>query len=387
MTAAQLGREPYRLFFSAGVLAGIVGVLLWPIHFAGWLEFYPGQMHGRLMTFGLFGGFILGFLGTSLPRLLSVPPLRLWQTVFLLALQMALTTAYAFGAMLAGDALVLLNIIFFSLLMGAGFVQRRDNPPPGFVLLLFAFLSVLVGALLAVLEPFTEMDSRWIALQRLLTTQGFVLLPILGIGPFLLPRFFGKASTHEFPESLQCSKDWMRKALFATWAGVLILGSFAMEAFGAQRAGYAVRFAVTLGYLLAEVPFHGRAKVPSASGNWIRISLFFVCGGLLAVALLPAYRVGWLHLTLVGGFAVTTFVVASRVVFGHSGRFDLLRRNGWLTTSVVLMLAGMATRVSGDLWPHILPTHYSYGALLWIAGVVLWSAYVLPKTFVGENEN
>jgi hypothetical protein len=50
------------------------------------------------------------------------------------------------------------------------------------------------------------------------------------------------------------------------------------------------------------------------------------------------------------------------------------------------MLLGMATRISGDFWPKILASHYNYGALLWIAGVVLWAIYVLPKVLVVEKE-
>jgi hypothetical protein len=43
------------------------------------------------------------------------------------------------------------------------------------------------------------------------------------------------------------------------------------------------------------------------------------------------------------------------------------------------MLLGMATRLSGDLWPRLLVSHYSYGALLWVLGVLIWGLKVLPK--------
>ena len=50
------------------------------------------------------------------------------------------------------------------------------------------------------------------------------------------------------------------------------------------------------------------------------------------------------------------------------------------------MLFGMATRISGDFLPRIMASHYTYGALTWIIGVLIWSAYVLPKTLVADNE-
>ena len=105
------------------------------------------------------------------------------------------------------------------------------------------------------------------------------------------------------------------------------------------------------------------------------------------IAAFPAFRVSLLHLTLIGGFAVITFTVATRVVFGHSGNLEKLKsRNGWLLVAVGLMLFGMATRISGDLWPKIMAYHYIYGAVLWIAGVLLWSSCVLPKVLRVETE-
>jgi uncharacterized protein involved in response to NO len=94
-----------------------------------------------------------------------------------------------------------------------------------------------------------------------------------------------------------------------------------------------------------------------------------------------------LHLTLIGGFAIITFVVATRVVFGHSGNLDRLKGpNRWLLVAVGLMLFAMATRISGDFWPAIMASHYIYGAVIWICGVLLWSFYVLPKVRQVEEE-
>ena len=61
--------EPYRVFFPLGMLAGIWGVLMWPMFYAGWLKFYPGEAHTRMMIGGFMGAFVLGFLGTAFPRL------------------------------------------------------------------------------------------------------------------------------------------------------------------------------------------------------------------------------------------------------------------------------------------------------------------------------
>jgi uncharacterized protein involved in response to NO len=387
ITLAAMAVEPFRLFFPAGVLAGIVGVALWPLHFVGALELYPGQNHARIMACGLFGAFIFGFLGTAMPRMLSAQPLRVFQVVPLVLLHAAMVIAFACSKIFVGDVLFLSILVMFVSLMLSRAKQRKDTPPPGFILVGLSFLSVGAGTVLAVLQHFRELDPSWVMLQRLLSYQGFILLPILGIGPFILPRLFGMQSQHDFPEMRIPIGAWWRKAGLAFGAGALVIGSFFIEANGWYRTAYALRFATALTYILIEMPFH-RAPVVNPLGIGVRIAFAGIVAGFLAVAIFPAYRVGLLHLTLVGGFAVITFVVATRVVFGHSGNGARLKeRNRWLLVAIGLMLFGMATRISGDFWPKILPSHYIYGALLWIAGVLLWAVYVLPKVLIGDTED
>src|SRR6188474_3167326 len=88
-------KEPFRIFFNQAIVAGVLGVALWPLHFWGAMESYPGIPHVRVMVFGFFGGFIFGFLGTALPRMLSAEPLRVWQVLTLLLLHAAMVVTYA----------------------------------------------------------------------------------------------------------------------------------------------------------------------------------------------------------------------------------------------------------------------------------------------------
>ena len=384
----DLGREPFRIFFPAGVLAGIVGVSLWPLYFTGRLEFYPGLGHARIMAYGLFGGFIFGFLGTAMPRMLGAKPLRVIEVLPLVLGHGAMVASFAATKLFLGDVLFLVLLGAFVGCMSIRATQRKDTPPPGFVLVGLAFLSVAAGGVLAIVEHYRDLDAFWVLLQRLLSSQGFVLLPILGIGPFILPRFFGMQSQHDFPEALVPAAGWLKKALIAFGAGVIIIASFFLEAAGWHRIAYGLRFVTTLVYLLLELPLHRAPKATNALGACIRIAFLGVLAGFFAVSLFPAYRVSLLHLTLIGGFAVITFVVATRVAFGHSGNLALLKaRNAWLLIAVGLMLFGMATRISGDFWLKILPSHYTYGSLIWIAGITLWAGYVLPKVLIADTED
>ena len=387
VTREDIGKEPFRIFFPAGVVAGIIGVALWPLHFLGVVSYYPGQAHVRLMAYGFFGAFIFGFLGTALPRMLSARPLGFRNVMMLAGLYCWVVGTFSFGKILWGDVFLLVLLLFFLGLVVTRAASRKDTPPPGFVLVGLAWLCVLTGAVLAVAQSRMELPVFWVNLQRLLSSQGFVLLPILGIGPFLLPRFFGLESTHDFPEMQRPSGLWMRKALFALGTGCVIIVSFLLEARGDFRIAHGIRFVASLVYLAVEFPFAKAPKLASALGASLHLAFAILLTGFLTVTFFPEYRVGLLHLTLVGGFAVITFVVATRVVFGHSGNLQKLKTgNWWLIAAVGMMLFGMATRISGDFWPKIMASHYNYGALMWAGGVFLWAVKVLPKVRWIEKE-
>jgi hypothetical protein len=249
------------------------------------------------------------------------------------------------------------------------------------VLVALAIVCVLTGGGLGLWQHYEpELDSYWVILQRLLSYQGFVLLPILGVGPFILPRFFGLQSPHDFPEMHLPTGAWIKKASLALGVGVLIIGSFFVEVSGWPRVAHAIRGLTTVAYLLLEFPFHRAPKASNALGASLRLAFLTLVGGFGALVFFPVHRIGLLHLTLIGGFAVITLVVATRVVYGHSGNIERLRGpNRWLFAAVTLMLLAMATRISGDLWPAVMASHYTYGALLWLGAVLFWAVYVLPK--------
>jgi uncharacterized protein involved in response to NO len=385
--------EPYRVMFPLAVLAGIFGAALWPLHLGGLTEQYPGIAHARLMAHGFFGGFIFGFLGTAGPRMLSAPPLRGFETCLIAAGHAAMVIAYGTGAIGAGDALFLFLLGSVATMLGLRARQRKDTPPPGFVLVGLAFLVGAAGAALGLLESGMEEAPRWAPLQRLFSYQGFVLLPILGVGPFILPRFGGWKSAHDFPEMLKPSPAWTRKALLALGVGVVVVATFFLEAAGWHRLAHALRFAAVSAHLLIELPL-ARQRMPGGKGAHpalvfvLRSALVSIALGYLAVAVFPEYRVGLLHLALVGGFAALTLVVATRVLYGHGGNLPLLaQRKRWLIVVFVLMFIGMATRISGDLWPKVMASHYVYGSALWILGVVLWAARSLPQALIAEPED
>lgn len=383
----ELTREPFRVFFPLGILLGVLGVSLWPLHFLGVLPSYPGVAHARLMAHGFFGCFVFGFLGTALPRMLGTRPIPPAVITLLLALQATAMALQVTGLTAGADAVFLGALVLLAAVLAVRFRTRTDLPPPGFVLAALGLLCVVAGLLLGLAPVADEADAGRIVLQSRLVYQGFLLLPVLGVGGFIFPGLLGATNRHDFPEMRRPDGAWRAKAAEALAVGLLIVASFFLEVRGAVSLAHALRFGAAAFYLFRQVPLYESAGRRSTVSNGLRAGLVLMLAGLLAVALLPQWRVALLHLTFASGLVLVTLAVATRVLFGHSGQPQRLHaRNVWLIVAFALLFTATLTRITGDFVPRILPTHYSYGALMWAAGALLWAWQALPAVLVADRE-
>jgi Uncharacterized protein involved in response to NO len=379
--------EPFRLFFPLGTLFAILGVALWPLYVWGFTASYPGQMHARIMIEGFLACFVMGFLGTALPRLLETPGVTLYETLVCAALLTAAGVMHLAGRPVAGDLLFLLGVLLFVAVLGVRFMMRRDTPPPGFVLVGLGLVCALTGTVLFLIpEIAPARAAAWQpGMARLLLYQGFLLLPVMGVGPFLLPRFFQVPSRHAFPESYFVPRGWWPRALTALGCGVAVLAGCALEADGSVRAGAVLRAVAVGGYFAAEMPFRGRAHDGGTLAFGVRTALFCIPAGYVLAAVFPGWSVSWLHVVFISGLGLLTLLVAARVVYGHGGQLELLRGPlRWMRVVIGLVGLAMLTRVGADGMPGVRMSHYAYAAVVWMAAVGVWAVFVLR--FVGRAE-
>jgi uncharacterized protein involved in response to NO len=217
--------------------------------------------------------------------------------------------------------------------------------------------------------------------------QGWVLLLILGIGGFLLPRFLGMPR-HEEPESRTPPPGWKPRALFALGVGAIITATLAVEPWWPRPGALAaVRCAAATLYLGATVPWM-RASIPNVTLTLaLRAALAFLVAGLIFPLCWPLQRVAGLHIVFLGGFSLMTFTVATRVVLGHSGFSHLFpTRLLFLASTATLIIAATALRAIGDFLP-LARAHWLNGAsYLWMLAVAIWAWRVLPKVRIAESE-
>jgi len=382
------GGEPFRLLFPLGALMGVIGVMLWPAHVWGSTA-YPLLSHAGIMIQCFLTSFVVGFLGTALPRLLDVSKFRLGASIGFAGTILTIAILHLAGKYKIADCVFLALMLVFvgSLIVRAR--KRKDIPPPGFVLVLFGMLSAMLGVSLQILFNIWPdcLPPQYFVLAKRLLQQGFLLLPIMGIGAFLLPRFFGLPSRQNFPESLKPPPGWWRRAAFAAVCGLCVLISFCLEAWGLLRAAWLIRAGAILVYFYREVPVH-QAAFSRGSLAWsLRIALTAIPVGYIAMAWLPAWHVSLIHIVFIGGFTLLTFTVATRVVLGHSGQSDKFSRPlKSIAIMAGLFLLSMATRVSADWMPEIRMSHYAYASLAWAAAALVWSIYILPSVRIADRE-
>ncbi|MGJ8655282.1 MAG: NnrS family protein [Akkermansiaceae bacterium] len=370
----RVASEPYRVFFPVAILASVLGVMMWPMYYGEYLGFYPLLGHARVMIEGFVGGFAVGFLGTALPKMLGVAGFRLWQVLVMLVLHVGLCVAHLVGEWRVGDGLFVgLMLVLFGCVVPR-VLGRKESPPAGMVLAGMGLLCGVFGAFWGAFLLDIGGENGFLFSQRLLY-QGFILLPLLGVGSFMFPMILGTEDDGELS-----GRDWRRRACWAWIVGVLIVGSYYVEVMGYAREMSWCRLVVAGWWLFGACGCLRWKISKGVMAHGLRAGVGCLLLALLARGVMEHYRVTLDHILYIGGFGLITMIVATRVIFGHSGQGDKFKR--WLKPLVVcvaLVLLAMATRVSADFIPVMRVSHHVYAAVCWVVVSVIWGVAVLPS--------
>jgi uncharacterized protein involved in response to NO len=375
LRVADICAEPFRVFFPLGLALGVVGVALWPAYYGGRLNFYPAASHARLMIEGFMASFIVGFLGTAGPRITSTAAFSRVEIFTLLTLDLLAAGLHCGGSNRAGDTVFVLFLLVFAVALGKRFARRQDWPPPNFVLVALGLLNGIIGSAL-VARYGDAVYSQPYRLGAALLEQAFVLLPILGVAPFLLPRLLDVPRSDDLPEGRALPPRWIVRALFAVFIGLVIDASLFIETGGATAVGAWLRVIAISAYLALRIPKRGRSFL----GDSLRVGIATVVLAFVVEALWPHLGVAALHIVFITGFGFIVMTVAVRVVYGHSGNAHLFtKRLPFFVSVAVLMFLAMISRYVADVAPQARAIHLVAAASCWLAGAVIWAVKVLPK--------
>jgi uncharacterized protein involved in response to NO len=365
--------EPYRLLFPLGVLLGLVAVSLWPLFVYKAIHTYPGIPHARMMIEGFAACFILGFLGTALPHMLAAPRFTLPEILAWCAGLSGACLLHLSGRPVAGDLAFAFTLVLFLGCVAARALRRTDRPPPGLITVMLGLVSAIAGASLQALYLHAALPALLHPFSRLLLNQAFLLLPVMGVGAYILPVFIGYPRRQSAPLLERTPGAWTREALSMAAFGLALIAGMALEAAGFARTGNLLRGLVLLLFLARHLPVHRRQQNPGTMAWLTRLAMMAMPVGFLLLAAWPRAPLAWLHILYLNGLGLLITAVATRVIVAHGG-FQHLFPARWPALWWVfgLITLAMATRVSADWMPDSRFTHYAYAALSWIGAMLLW---------------
>ena len=365
--------EPFRLFFPAGILASVIGVSMWPLLYAGALEFYPGEAHARLMVECFVGAFAIGFISTAFPKMIGSPPLTWQELALVLIILLGCIAGHATNNLVAGDSCFLAMWILLIMCLATRFCFFRDSlPPPGFVLVAMGACAGITGVTFLLVGRIIQLTGFQQTLAKLLLYEGFLLGPILGVGGFLFARFFNDGR-------IESRSSGNRRAAICVGVALAVLATYIIEAAGISRWAPMLRAAIAGSFLFSQVRLFHRGAVTGSLSTLLRLAICCLLIGMVIYGWFPYARgVAVKHVLFIGGFGLLVLSVASRVVWGHSGNIELATgKRGSLRIILWVVVVTLATRVVAEFIPTIRVSHHIYAALLWVVAVAVWSWAVL----------
>lgn len=361
-----MASDPYKPHFFLGILAGILGVLIWPLYLWGMIG-YPLYSHKHLMLQGMFFSFVSGFLMTALPRMSGSRPASIIETRTSVALILTSCSFMLAQVQLLAKIISLFQVLFLLIFIARRFLQKTQSPPSGFIFVPFGLGWLLFGFFIETLEAWAP-ELVGVSLSRLALVgleQAFLLNLILGIGSRLVP-FLTRVETRD-PATV-CKSD---KAWFLALAMILNI-NFTFSQLVPQQAYYTIQILVLLFGAWKSLLIFRPTKEVTFQGIGIRASVWCMIAGYVALAFLPDQRTSLLHILFIAGYTLITLMIATRVVLAHGG-FSLIPevRSLALGSLIVLLIVAAVARGSGYLLT---------AAVLWILAVSVWTVSIGCKT-------
>ena len=365
---------------------GIAGVSVWPLYHWGAVNGYNGRSHAFVQTDCFLYAFIVGFLWTALPRFTGTSTPSRTTQYFVACLLVTAAAAFEFQYFRAGHLIFVAVHATVIAVAARRFIRRQHPPPETFVLVGLGLLSGMGGAILAAGIAWDWIPLQLDVLGRRLLTEGMVMLLVLGIGGFLGPRLLGFEKLPNFQnlEKLsgkEKSRFYMKQSrtLYAI-AGVLILLSLVVEYGWSVPSAAWLRAAAGTSLVLVNVRPWRKPATRTTLAWCVWIAHWFLIAALAIAAIVPKYRIDFLHIMFMGAFTLLILAVGTRVVLSHGGHGSGEEIRSWpLRIGIATVITAMLARIAAPFVPSSYFSHLAWAGVLWIAGMGIWGVYLYRR--------
>jgi uncharacterized protein involved in response to NO len=309
--------DPYRVLFPVGIASALAGLVPWILVAMRVPIPYPGAAHAVLMVQGFELAFVCGFLLTAMPAFTHGPRCSPAELGALTALVGAHVVLRALDVPAAAWA-------FLAALAALGFVLARRvrpgeaAPPEEFLLVGTGVALGLAGAVVEVMVSLGRLPEAAERAGVRCISLGMLPALVLGLGGLLVPTFARMSDPLTIAGIAKAGDRQRRRAFVVTVAALLVLAvnldftGFVVPA--AWCRALAAIASTQLAWKLWRPPGRrDRLSWSIWSAGWA------VTLGFVAAAMWPLHRVEAWHVAFVGGYALLTLGIGTRVVVSHGG--------------------------------------------------------------------
>ncbi len=378
-TSHRVRREPYRLFFPLGVALAWAGILHWLLHAIRLIPEYRPIFHAMTQVQGFLTCMAAGFVFTMLPRRTQSLPAAGWQITATAALP-CVTVAAAWWQRwnLSQLAWLLTGLLLaeFALRRLYGSSSGR-RPPVGFVWIPAGLSMGVIGASISLVYGRLDPALAWLhTVASGLVLQGLFIGFILGAGTLAIPLM----TRDDGPPDMR-SAPADAPALAAHLVAITAIGaSFWVEATVSLRGALLLRGLVIVAVYLFALDMWQPPTRPGWNAPAIWFAAWLVPAGYLTAAAFPAVAIAGLHLTFIGGFSLLALLISTQVILGHGGFTHLRLGKPWIVPTLILsMLAAIGFRAAMELDPRRFFVWMAAAAVVFLAGLLMWVLFALPK--------
>jgi uncharacterized protein involved in response to NO len=376
--AARLAPDPYRVLFPVGVAAALAGLVPWILVAARAPIPYPGAAHAALMVQGFELAFVCGFLLTAMPAFTHGPRCSPAELGSVTALVGAFVVLRAFGIPAAAWT-------YLAALGALGFVVARRvrpgeaAPPEEFLLVGVGLALGVAGAVVEVLVSLGRLPEAAERAGVRCVSLGMMPAFVLGLGGLLVPTFARMTDPLTIAGIAKAGDRPRRRGFVVTVAALLALAvnlDFAgLVVAAAWCRALAALASTQLAWKLWRLP--GRRDRLSWS---IWTAGWAVTIGFVAAAIWPLYRVEAWHVAFVGGYALLTLGIGTRVVVSHGGHAMGEENDVLSWWAVTALAAATLLRALGPTFdPGRTALHHAVAAALAVLALAGWSLAAWPR--------
>ena len=318
----NLKAHPHRIFFFAGIIQSILFIALLGLNYGGLLhvEISLKLYHAYALIFIVFTQFFAGFLLTTFPRYLSMPPVS--QKEYLPIVWLINGGAFLFLglsfvseiALLVPIGIILIGYLKLFLLLLDMQTKSRVTHKKDTTWMLVGFASGVVGQLLFMMDIFLPLYAAALGVSFYLYTFFIVMSVSQKMMPFFASNAVLGYTIHKSPHFLS--------VLFLGLLSKVFLETLAFNAFVADAFLFGV---ITYELIKWDLPF---SKAPAIlwvlflSIWWVPVGFgLFVIQDFSALLGAPIYvEKSPLHTLALGYFTTVLIGFGTRVILGHSGR-------------------------------------------------------------------